>query len=133
MEWKKYIGIVLLLLMVMSSFTIGFTRTKKKIEIPTNNILTELTEEQKKHLIDSGKTIIIFNKAPDCKECENVSSYLNDFAFSYKDQVYLLERDAENSSVIIESIYGKRMVGADEKAIKSALCDLMAHPPSDCV
>lgn len=127
---KKHIGIVLLLLMLMSSFAfVGFQRQT----VPTGSF-GELTPEQERQLLSAGKTIIFYNRPDACQECEEITSFLQSISISYADQVVLIEREAESVAIKIKSAYGQKILGvATKERISAVLCEMMINPPATCI
>jgi len=136
MESKKYIGILLLVLMLLSTFAFTFIQGgfHQTVEVPTGNIVKQLSPEQEAKLIAEGKTIVIFTRSEGCEQCQEIGIFLEDVATAYKDQLVLVEKEADTSSILIKSAYGQRMVGVTSKErLTGIICDLMIKPPPTCV
>jgi hypothetical protein len=137
MEKKTLIGMVLLVMMLLSTFTysfIGGFRTGST-EIPTGNIVKyQLSPEQESKLVQQGKTIVTFTYTKDCNNCQEALNFLEQVATGYKDQVFLVEKEGNSTSILVKSMNGQRITGSiTEERITSLLCDLMVQPPSTCV
>lgn len=135
MERKTLVGIVLLLIMLLSTFTYSFIGFHtESVELPTGNIVYQLSREQEEKLIQQGKTVVTFTYTKDCSNCQQAMSFLEQVATGYKDQVVLVEKEGNSTSLLVKSINGQRITGiVTEERITSLLCDLMVRPPSSCV
>jgi hypothetical protein len=131
MQTKKYLGTVLLALMLLSSF--AFVGSFYRQPTPTGSF-SELTPEQERQLINSGKTIVFFNRPANCTECQEVANYLQELSIGYADQIVLVEKDSDSVVILVKSAYGQKVLGlATKQRITAVLCELMVNPPATCV
>lgn len=133
MKLNKYIGLLLLVLMLLSSFAFSFMGFHSSVQMPTGNIVYQLSQEQEDKLIREGKTIVFFTYTSDCEKCQETMKFLEQVAIGYSDQVFLVKREGNSTSVLVESMNGKEVTGISEERITSLLCELMVNPPSTCV
>jgi len=137
MKMKTLIGVALLIMMLLSTFTYSFIGgfRRRSTEMPTGNIVKyQLSPEQESELIRQGKTIVTFTYTKDCSNCQEALNFLEQVATGYKDQVFLVEKEGNSTSVLVKSMNGQRMIGSiTEERITSLICDLMVQPPSTCV
>jgi hypothetical protein len=136
MERNTLIGIVLLLLMLLSTFTYSFIGFRTGgVEMPTGNIVKyQLSPEQETKLIQQGKTVITFTYTKDCSNCQELLNFLEQVATGYKDQIFLVEKEGNSTSFLVKSMNGQRITGSvTEERITSLICELMVQPPSTCV
>ncbi|MFH1623351.1 MAG: hypothetical protein ABIA12_02430 [Candidatus Aenigmatarchaeota archaeon] len=142
---KKYISIVLLLLIVgstaaysiMQSFGWGGGATYKQVELPANNVIDyELTAAQKDYAARSGKTLLEYRYPMMCANCTEHKAYLEFFVSKFPDQL-LLQEISDNSvsrpSLDVTSYYGSRtLTDPSVDGMFGALCDTMVQPPVSC-
>jgi len=141
-------GIFLLLLMVASSFASSALQAlsiwqsgqqgQSEVELPTQSVIDyQLTQEQRRQLLRSGKTIVEIEYSLACEQCTDTMHKLESAVQQYSDQMLLIELSVTNRAglptVRMESSYGARtMDNPTDAEIMDAFCDLFANPPVRC-
>ncbi len=133
---KNTIGLVLILIMVASTFAFTITqkqdyfyREEEGKGLPTQRILSYMSEPQKTLAISNGFTIIYFNYTSPYDE---VKSYLEALARDY--YVYVIESYSTERYLRVESLKGSREIkDPNINQTIDVLCQIMINRPIDCV
>ncbi len=139
---KKYLSLLLLVLMVGSTFAYSIMQsmgneTSNKVEIPEENIVYyELTNEQKTYIISQGKTLMEYRYPGNCTSCNEEKAFLRAFANEIHNQLFLeiLTDDSFTiSKLTIASYYGNDNIQKPtESETIEIMCELMVEPPVVC-
>jgi hypothetical protein len=137
-------GIILIFLMVGSSFAYGFiqsvspTQSNGNVELPKQSIIDyRLTSDQQRYLLRRGVTIAELEYSLACQPCRDTKAQLESAVQEFSNQMILSELVVGDSNTLpvvkMESSYGQRTFSKPTPDdLMSAFCDLLTSPPIRC-
>ena len=133
---KSLFAIILIGTMFLSTF--AFTFIQKPLQsfdgqqentLPTEKIVSYLTENQRILAISNGFTIIYFNYT---SLYDEVKSYLESLTSQH--YIYLVENPSNKRFLKVESLRGSReIINPNINQTIELLCQIMIDRPIDCV
>jgi len=133
---KSVIGLILILLMFFSTFAYAviqrafYQKEERETQVlPTERIITSISETQRILAISNGFTLIYFNYTSPTSE---IKSYLESLANRH--YIYLIENPSNEDFLKVESRLGSREIkDPNLNQTIDLLCRIMIDRPIDCV
>lgn len=147
---KKWIGIVLIGIMFLSSIAIAVIQSvtfggvapaqsqqQAQVTLPSEPIIEQrMTSDQFAEAISRGFTVATYKYDRTCVECAEERRLVEQIVLSkdFQGQIILEEvRQPGNSSLDVASAYGEKTVGKiDFNSTIDAFCELAVSPPLGC-
>ncbi|MCS7123373.1 MAG: hypothetical protein RMJ17_02255 [Candidatus Aenigmarchaeota archaeon] len=135
-EKKTIAALIILIVLLGSSFITIIEKNNVKIKLPPNIVDYEFDENTRILLINNYRTLIKFRYNLDCEECLDTLDFLIGLAKENSNQLFLqkiLDNNIQNFSLIIESYFGEKEVNTlNQTEILKAICDLVYIELADC-
>ena len=133
---RSIIGLILILLMLLSTFAYAIIERafyrmgeEEGQKLPTERIISSISEDQRILAISNGFTIVYFNYTSPANE---LKPYLE--ALANRHYVYLIENPSNEDFLKVESTLGSREIkNPTLNQTIDLLCRMMIDRPIECV
>lgn len=139
---QKLMALLFIFLMFVSTLAFAimsaFQTPEETVTIPNQKIINyELSEEQRKYLLQRGYTLMEYRYFNGCLDCINVRSELQDLTQNSEDQIFLQEiitTENTTSSLTITSLRGQKILNNPLTGqTQDTICNMLISQPIWCI